>query len=122
MAWGGNGLATAAAATPMSGDGPDAEGVRQYRLALAREARRYKRYPPEAMDRGLGGVVEVGVSVAGGNMPHGVQLVRSSGNPQLDEAALDMVHKAASLAVVPELLRGRGFTLVLPVVFEAARD
>ena len=47
-------------------DGLDADGVRAYRLALAREARRYKRYPREAIDAGWQGTVEVLVAVAAG--------------------------------------------------------
>lgn len=113
--------ATLAGPSP-AGEGMDVEGMRQYRLVLAREARHHKRYPPEAMARGLGGTVEVRVAVAGGGVPQAVQLARSSGNGQLDEAALDMMRKAAFLALVPEPLRGRPFAVSLPVVFEAAGD
>ena len=58
--------------------GADADGLRQYRLALAREARRYKRYPQRALLAGIGGTVEVRIEHVAGAVPV-ARLARSSG-------------------------------------------
>ncbi|MBK6554004.1 MAG: TonB family protein [Rhodocyclaceae bacterium] len=99
-------------------DGLDADGVRAYRLALAREARRYKRYPREAIEAGWQGTVEVLVAVAAGGVAEAPQLVRSSGQAALDDAALDMLRHALPATPLPPTLRGRPFAVNLPVVFE----
>lgn len=111
-----------AGATPAGGDGLDADGVRQYRLALATQARRYKRYPARALEANIGGTVEIRLAVATGGLPQDVQLARSSGNDLLDDAALDMIRKAAPRTTVPELLRSRAFVVSLPVVFDLASE
>lgn len=101
---------------------PDADGVRQYRMALAVEARRFKRYPPLALAEEIGGTVEVRVAVAAGGQTQEVALAHSSGSEALDDAALDMLRKAAPRTAVPELLRRRPFVINLPVVFSVAGE
>lgn len=102
-------------------DGVDPEALRGYRLALAREARRFRVYPREAVRAGWEGTVEVQVKFPGGAMPPAVTLAKSSGHALLDEAALTMLGAALPLAPVPEALRGGEFALSLPVVFELPR-
>lgn len=116
--------ATAMAATalspsaPPASNGVDADGLRSYRLALAREARRHKRYPSQAIDAGWGGTAEVRVSVPAVGAVQVAELTKSSGHPLLDEAALEMLRQAAPATPVPAALRGRAFAVNLPVVFE----
>lgn len=102
--------------------GVDADGLRQYRLALATQARRYKRYPVQAMAAGIGGTAEVKVTLAAGGVPDDVALARSSGDEQLDAAAVDMLRKAAPRAEVPASLRARPFAVILPVVFDPTAE
>lgn len=91
------------------------DGVRQYRLNLAREARRFKDYPRVARERGWEGVVVVVVNtVAGVGVPV-VSLSQSSGFDVLDQAAVDLVGQAVGAATMPESLRGRQFGLTLPI-------
>ncbi len=91
------------------------DGVRQYRLNLAREARRFKDYPREARERGWEGVVVVVVNtVAGVGVPV-VSLSQSSGHDVLDQAALDLLGQSVGTATMPESLRGRQFALTLPI-------
>lgn len=97
---------------------PDAVGLRQYRLALASEARRYRRYPEAARRAGLAGTVEVRVSIAASGVAAQAELTRSSGHAQLDTAALEMLRLAAERTKLPEALRYRQFAVLLPVVFE----
>lgn len=91
------------------------DGVRQYRLNLALEARRFKRYPELARERGWEGVVVVVVNTAAGATAPLVSLSQSSGFDQLDQAALELLETAVQTAVLPESLHGRQFGLTLPV-------
>lgn len=97
---------------------PDAAGLRQYRLALASEARLYRRYPEAARRAGLAGTVEVRVSIAASGIAPQAELTRSSGYTQLDTAAVEMLRLAAERTPLPESLRHRQFAVLLPVVFE----
>lgn len=107
-----------AMAAPIGRDGPDAAGLRQYRLALAGEARRFRRYPEEARRAGIAGTAEVRVTVAAAGVPRHAELAKSSGHAALDAAALEMLDRAAAHARLPASLEGRGFAVLLPVVFE----
>ncbi len=108
---------TIALAAPQPQGGPDAAGLRQYRIALAGEARRFRNYPETARRAGLAGAAEVRVSVAAG-APRQTELTRSSGHAILDTAALEMLRAAAARTALPESLRGQEFAVLLPVVFE----
>ena len=114
-------VATAAAAAVAPAADGSAEGMRQYRLALAVEARRFKRYPPRALDAGIGGTAEIRIEIADGRMRE-VALARPSGDASLDAAALEMMRKAAPRTAVPETLRGREFVVSLPIVFDPAGE
>ncbi len=103
-------------------DGPDAEGVRQYRLALAVEARRFRRYPPQAKEANMTGTVEVRIAVATGGMVPEAYVARSSGHDLLDASALEMMKRAVPRSAVPVSLRGRAFVVSLPVVFDLANE
>jgi periplasmic protein TonB len=90
-----------------------------YRLALINAAKRYKRYPVQAVERGWEGRVEIRVVVdANGTIKSA--LVKSSSRYQiLDNQALDMVRKAFSaIAQVQPVPRGHEFTVDVPVIFE----
>jgi periplasmic protein TonB len=91
------------------------DALRQYRLALAREARRYKRYPEIAKERGWEGEVAVLVAILpGGGQPQ-VALGKSSGHEALDAQALEMVVQAVRLAPLPDGLAGGAFRISVPV-------
>ena len=91
--------------------------LRDYRLNLSREARRYKRYPAFARQQGMEGVaVIVVIGRAGGAVPQ-VSLNRSSGHEVLDRQAIDMLGLAVRAASVPGTLSGHDFSLEMPVHF-----
>lgn len=96
---------------------PSEEGVRQYRLSLARAARSYKQYPASAREGVLEGDVVVTVSAAAGVGAPVVGLARSSGQPMLDSLALDLMVKATALAPLPDILRGKQFVISVPVQY-----
>ena len=91
------------------------DGVRQYRMNLAREARRFKDYPGMARALGWEGVAVVVVNTVAGVAVPVVSLSQSSGFDALDQAALDLVGQAVGTAALPENLRGRQFALTLPI-------
>ncbi len=118
-----------AAASPAAGgergaaaparEGASGDALRQYRLALALEARRFKRYPRLARERGWEGTVEVVVLVGGpAGLAGTVQLQRSSGYGLLDDQGLEMLNRALAATPLPEALRGRELRLVLPIEFK----
>lgn len=97
---------------------PDADGIRDYRIGLAREARNHRRYPPLALERGWTGTAEIQVHVSRQGHPRHILLARSSGHEVLDREALSMMSRAAAAAALPDSLRGREFAVRLPVVFD----
>jgi protein TonB len=108
-------LAATPSAPPVPSEEVSPDGVRQYRLNLAREARRFKHFPPLARERGWEGVAVVVVStVAGVPLPQ-VSLSQSSGFELLDQEALMLVAQAVTTAVLPDSLRNRTFALTLPI-------
>lgn len=108
-----------AGSTP--GEGLDPEGLRGYRIALATQARHFKRYPPQARDAGWTGTADIQIGVTG-NGATATRLAKSSGHGLLDEAAMFMMRQAAERATIPDSLRGRRFEVVLPVTFDLAAD
>jgi protein TonB len=90
-----------------------------YRLALINAAKRYKRYPVQAMERGWEGRVEIRVVVDANGAIKSALVKTSSRYQVLDDQALDMVRKAFNaLAQVRPAPRGREFTVDVPVIFE----
>ena len=117
-----SGMAVAASGAAPGRQGVSGDDLRQYRLSLASAARRFKRYPVLASQRGWEGTAEVALNVsAAAPMPEAV-LLRSSGHAVLDEQALAMLSQAARVTALPEGLRARDFRIVLPVQFSLEND
>lgn len=96
----------------------DAGTLGQYRLALIGVARRYKRYPARAVENGWQGRVEVRLVIGSNGSTQKASIKTSSGYEILDNEALDMIRKAKPLAPIPPSLRGREFTVDIPVIFD----
>jgi protein TonB len=92
--------------------------LEQYRLGLLDAARRYGRYPAQAMERGWQGRVEIRLVMGANGTMKSASVKTSSSYRILDEQALDMVKKGIEFAQVPSLLHGREFTVDVPVIFE----
>jgi protein TonB len=107
------------AAAPMAAGpaGVSADELRQYRVALAISARRFKRYPPLARERGWEGRVEVALNVSAWQHRPQLSLLRSSGHALLDEQAVSMIEQAAAATALPDSLQGRDFRVLLPIDF-----
>jgi protein TonB len=107
--------ATEAAAK--SGNEADAGTLEQYRLALIVATRRYKRYPPIALEKGWQGRVEVHIVIGANGMIANASVKRGSGHDILDNQALDMLKKGNTTVPIPASLRGREFSIDVPVIF-----
>ena len=103
--------------TEGAASGEAADGLRGYRLAVAVQARRFKRYPAQAMASGWAGTAEVRIEVGSDGRPRPAAIVRSSGHEVLDRAALVTIDAGTLRARLPDSLRGKAFAVVLPVVF-----
>ena len=108
---------TGALLTQANASGEALDGLRGYRLSVATQARRFKRYPVQAMSAGWTGTVEIRLEVGSDGRPRAATVGRSSGHEPLDRAALTMIDAGALRTLLPESLRGRNFAVVLPVVF-----
>jgi protein TonB len=103
-------------------EGVSPDDLREYRLALAVAARRFKRYPTLARERGWEGRVEVAVTVSPWQRGPQSSLVHSSGHAALDEQALSMIAQASATTMLPESLKGRDFRVLLPIEFTLDDD
>ena len=93
----------------------NAEGLGEYRLGLAREARRFKRYPTVARENAWTGVVVLMIQGAASSAVPTVSIDQSSGHAVLDAQALEMLEKATRLAPLPVSLMGKRFAISLPI-------
>ena len=100
-----------------SGSDIDKGTLEQYRLALIAAAGQYKRYPAIAMEKGWQGRVEVRMVIGANGMLAGVSIKASSGHAILDNQAMDMLRKGKTTVQIPASLRGREFSLDVPVIF-----
>lgn len=96
------------------------EGLGIYRLNLAREARRFKRYPAIARERSWEGVVVMKVQARIDSVIPLVSIGSSSGHDVLDAQAQEMLLQAVRQALLPESLRGRQFAINVPIHFRLA--
>lgn len=107
--------ATEAAAK--SGNDADTGTLEQYRLALIVATRRYKRYPAIALEKGWQGRVDVHMVIDANGMVAGASIKTGSGYEVLDKQALDMLKKGKTTVPIPAGLRGREFSIDVPVIF-----
>jgi periplasmic protein TonB len=108
--------AAPAAASP-SIDTLDAGTLAQYRLQLISVAKRYKRYPRVAMDNNWEGTAEIRMVIGANGMIASLVVRKGSGHEILDQEALQWLRKAKPLAPIPAALRGKEFTVDIPVIF-----
>lgn len=88
-----------------------------YRLRLARVARSFKTYPAIALSRAWEGTVELQLEMKVGAARPDITLRRSSGHEALDQEAQALLTKATEQTPLPEGLRGRSFSLAVPIAY-----
>jgi protein TonB len=102
---------------PAAASGPDPGSVARFRLELMEIARRYKRYPRIAQDNNWEGRVELRIAFAESGAMSALTVGKSAGRMVLDDEAQAMIRSALPHAAIPPVLRGKAFTLVIPVDF-----
>jgi len=95
----------------------DAGTIEQYRFAIIAAAKRYKRYPRVAMDNNWEGTAVVRMVIGADGMIASLSVKTASGHEILDQQALDMIRKAKPLTPIPSALRGKSFSVEVPVIF-----
>lgn len=103
-------------------EGVSADELRQYRLSLAMAAKRFKRYPALARERGWEGSVDIALNGSSLLPEPEIVLLRSSGRTLLDEQALAMMAQATRVTTLPEGMRGRNFRIQLTMEFNLEND
>ena len=109
--------AKAEASAAQAASGPDAGNVARFRLELMDIARRYKRYPRIAQDNNWEGRVELRIAFGEDGAISSLSVKKGSGRTVLDDEAQAMIRVAKSKVGIPPALRGRAFTLEIPVDF-----
>lgn len=100
-----------------SGDG-GTRATSNYKGKVAAKLRRAKRYPREARRQNLEGTVRVAFTIAANGSVSGIRVIRSSGHPVLDQAAVEMVQRAAPMPKFPSDIRAANMNLQVPVRFD----
>jgi len=102
---------------PAAASGPDPGSVARFRLELMEIARRYKRYPRIAQDNNWEGRVELRIAFSESGAISSLSVRKGAGRAVLDEEAQAMIRSAQAQASIPPALRGKAFTLDIPVDF-----
>jgi protein TonB len=97
--------------------GPDPGSVARFRLELMDIARRYKKYPRIARENNWQGRVELRIAFSANGSIASLSVKKGAGHAVLDEEAQAMIRNAQPQAAIPPALRGKAFTLEIPVDF-----
>lgn len=101
---------------PQQGTGASARRIRAtWQKELVAHLDKHKRYPPEHIQKNT----EILVNFVLDRLGHVVSasIVRGSGDPVYDTAALAMVHRSDPVPPPPPLVADEGLSFTLPVVF-----
>ncbi len=96
----------------------DPDAMRRYRATLYAAVKNRLRYPPTAERQGISGTAEVRFTLDRSGQVISASLVRSSGNPLLDQAALATVRPGSSLPAAPASVPQSQFTVSAPLRFD----
>jgi periplasmic protein TonB len=91
--------------------------VSNYPGKVVSKLRRSLRYPAEARRKRLRGEAHVQFTVTRDGGVSGVRVVRSSGSPVLDQAALDTVRRAAPFPAIPGEAGRAAWPFTVPLAF-----
>jgi protein TonB len=96
---------TAAPQTVVSASAPNIS-PQQWRTRVVTHLDRNKRYPPEARSRRQQGIPVIEITIDPAGRVLGARIVSSSGFPLLDQAAIEMAHRASPLPAPPAAVVG----------------
>lgn len=107
---------------PVKASGPsegDIDAARNaFRNAAHRELKKNQRYPRIAQDRGIEGDVKLSISIDDHGNITNIEVVESSGNKAIDDAALAAAQKSQLKPHFHEILRGRINNIIVTVSFK----
>lgn len=96
----------------------DPDAMRRYRATLYAAVKNRLRYPATAERQGVSGTAEIRFTLDRSGQVINASLVRSSGNPLLDQAALATARPGSSLPAAPASISQQQFTVVAPLRFD----
>lgn len=102
---------------PRRGKPGEADAARHYLGKLMGWLGRHKHYPPELKRKKQQGIVTVKFTLARDGALLASSIAKTSGNPELDEAALAMLANATPMPAIPDSLDRDSLTLVIPVEY-----
>ncbi|WP_245451313.1 energy transducer TonB family protein [Georhizobium profundi] len=91
--------------------------VSNYPGQVVTRLRRALRYPAAARRDRLTGEVHVSFTIAAGGGVSGISVVRSSGSPVLDQAAIETVQRAAPFPQIPQAAGRSSWPFSVPLAF-----
>lgn len=91
--------------------------VSNYPGQVVTRLRRALRYPSEARRDRLSGEVHVSFTVSANGGVGGISVVRSSGSPVLDQAAIATVQRAAPFPAIPDAAGRASWPFTVPLAF-----
>ena len=101
-----------------SADSTKAAALRFRHELMDTAARKFGRYPPAALEAGLKGKAVIRLDYAASGKMRGIAVQESSGHQILDDAALDTVIAAVGAEKIPAELRGKEFSVDIPVIYQ----
>lgn len=109
---------------PVKATGPsegDIDAARNaFKEAAQREIQKNLRYPRIALERGIEGVTNLHITFDDHGNVTSIEVVESSGNKAIDEAAIATIKKSQLKSLFNDLLRGRLKSTNVPVSFKLA--
>lgn len=107
---------------PVKASGPsegDIDAARNaFRSAAHRELKKNQRYPRIAQDRGIEGDVKLSISIDDHGNITNIEVIESSGNKAIDDAALAAAQKSQLKPHFHEILRGKINNIIVTVSFK----
>jgi protein TonB len=106
------------AAAPLQGNSRKPNQAElSWQKALHLHISKHKRYPSQARDRRVQGVVTVSFSLDGTGRVTNARIIKGSGSPLLDDEALEILKRADPLPAPPEQASEAARSLSLPIQF-----
>ncbi len=93
------------------------QAVLSWQKSLHLHLSKHKRYPGEARNRGIQGVVTVNFTIDRQGRVTQARVVKGSGSSLLDEEALELLSRASPLPAPPEEMPDKGLNFTQPLQF-----
>jgi len=98
------------------------DDVRKYIAAVMRQLHRHKKYPRELKKAKIEGTVVIQFTIDRDGRLIASDVKRSSGHPELDRAAMDMLARADPLPAIPDFMSRDELALAIPVEYSLITD